>query len=244
MVKLLEVHRHRMEESRKKQILDILSGPYFGIEKVSEESLTLYDIALTHSSFAEDMRKKNVPCENFERLEFFGNYLLAYAVAGYLNDSTNYEPGEMSVRLQVTANPNLAKVVKKQDLKIKEAILLGEGTALTDNIIADAFEAFIGAIKYAEGTEKACKVILGIFADEIKSFNPDSNYKGRLQEYVAQKKLGNLKYKHVEEGPAHKKIHTAIVYLNGNMIGQGTAYKQSVAEMHAAREALQKLNIE
>lgn len=240
---MLEVHRHLMEESRKKKMLDILSGPYFRIEAATEEALALYDTALTHSSFVEDMRRKNVPCEDFERLEFFGNYLLAYAVAGYLYDSTNYEPGEMSVRLQVTANPNLARIVKKHDLKIKEAILLGEGTALTDNIIADAFEAFIGAIKYAEGTEKACEVILGIFADEIKCFNPDSNYKGRLQEYVVQQKLGDLEYRHVEDGPAHKRNHTAIVYLNGNMIGQGTAYKQSVAEMNAAREALQKLNV-
>jgi len=45
-----------MNESRKKQLLDILSGPYFGIEKVSEESLALYDIALTHSSFANQRK--------------------------------------------------------------------------------------------------------------------------------------------------------------------------------------------
>ncbi|WP_054847970.1 hypothetical protein [Methanoculleus chikugoensis] len=108
-----------MNESRKKQLLDILSGPYFGIEKASEESLALYEIALTHSSFANGT---DVPCEDNEKLEFFGNYLLDFVVAEYLHGLKLYEPKEMNKRIKVTANSNLADIVAKYDLEIDEAI--------------------------------------------------------------------------------------------------------------------------
>ncbi len=197
-----------MEESRKKQILNILSGSYFRIEP-HEESLAIYDIALTHSSFANEMKQKNMPCKDNEKLEFFGNYLLDYVIAGHLYDSSEYDPGEMNKWIKVTANANLADIVVKNDLKIDEALLLGSGTKLTMKMTANAFEAFIGAIHCAEGIEKAREVILGIFIEELKTFDPEGNYIGRLKEHVERHSLGGLKYSPSDEGPDHKKVWKA-----------------------------------
>jgi len=75
-----------MDEARKKQILDILSGHYFRI-KPREGSFELYNIALTHCSFDNGTKNTDVPCESNEKLEFFGNYLLDYELIPKLSRS-------------------------------------------------------------------------------------------------------------------------------------------------------------
>lgn len=177
-----------MDDTRQKKILDILDGNFFPIKNRDEIALALYDTALTHSSFANE----NKPCEDFERLEFLGNYFLDYVVAKYLYKSTEHAPKEMNNRLKVTENANLANIVFVKPLHIDDAILLGKGTTLTDKIIADSFEAFIGAILCCEKEKKAQDIVLGIFKDEIENFDPNSNKKGILQEYVATHKKGKV----------------------------------------------------
>lgn len=149
----------------------------------------------------------------------------------------------MSKRIKVTANPNLADIVVKYDLKIDEAIRFLGSQKPTMKITANAFEALIGAIHCAEGIEKAREVILGVFIEELKTFDPEGNYKGRLKEYVERHSLGALKYSPSDEGPGHKKVWKATVYLNREEIAQGVGFTKKRAEMDAAREALQKLNV-
>ncbi|KLK87885.1 hypothetical protein SZ63_07615 [Methanoculleus sediminis] len=105
-----------MEESRKKKILDILSGPYFRIEATTEEALALYDTTLTHSSLANEMKQRGIMCDDYERLEFFGNYLLDFIVAEHLYSTTCLPEGEMNTRIKVTENYNLADIVMEYDL--------------------------------------------------------------------------------------------------------------------------------
>ncbi|KAF5062960.1 Ribonuclease 3 [anaerobic digester metagenome] len=229
-----------MEESQKEKILDILRGPCFGIEP-HEDSLALYDTALTHSSFSNERKQENIPCEDNEKLEFFGNYLLDFVVAGYLHGCSVYDPKEMNKRVKVTANANLADIVVRNNLKIDEAIRFRGCRKPTMKMTANAFEAFIGAIYYAEGIEKAREVILGIFFEELKTFDPEGNYTGRLKEYVERHPLGELKYQPFSEGPDHKKVWRVAVCLNGKELAQGIGCTQKRAEMDAARKALLEL---
>ncbi|KUG19181.1 ribonuclease iii [hydrocarbon metagenome] len=148
----------------------------------------------------------------------------------------------MNKRIKVTANKNLADIVVKYDLKIDEAIRFREGEKPTMKMTANAFEAFIGAIHCAEGINKAREVILGIFVEELRNFDPEGNYKGRLQEHIARYSLGELIYRSSESGPGHKKAWAAAIYLNGEEIAQGVGYSKKRAEINAAREALQTLN--
>jgi len=229
-----------MEESQKEKILDILRGPYFRIEP-HEDSLALYDTALTHSSFSNERKQENIPCEDNEKLEFFGNYLLDFVVAGYLHDCSVYDPKEMNKRVKVTANANLADIVVRNNLKIDEAIRFQGCRKPTMKMTANAFEAFIGAIYYAEGIEKAREVILGIFVEELKTFDPEGNYTGRLKEYVERHPVDKLQCQSFAEGPDHKKVWRAVVRLNGEEIAQGVGFTKKRAEMNAARKALLEL---
>jgi len=231
-----------MEESRKKQILDVLSGQYFRIEP-HDNSLALYDTALTHSSFANDMKQKGIKCEDYERLEFFGNYLLDFVIADHLYATTKLPEGEMNKRIQVTENYNLADIVMKYDLGIDDAILLSKGTALTDSIIADTFEALIGAIFYDINLGKAKEVILRIFTAEIENVSEDKNAKGLLQEYIQSNQLMRPEYLYEKFGPDDAPKWTAKVLIGGENYGEGSGQRKREAAMYAAREALKKLNV-
>lgn len=229
-----------MEESRKKQILDVLSGQYFRIEP-HDDSLALYDTALTHSSFANEKKQKGIKCEDYERLEFFGNYLLDFIIADHLYATTRLPEGEMNKRIQVTDNYNLADIVMKYDLGTDDAILLSKGTPLTDSIIADTFEAFIGAIFYDTNLEKARDVVLMIFTSEIENVSED-NAKGLLQEYMQSNQQERPEYLYEKSGPDNAPKWTAKVLIGGENFGEGSGQRKRQAAMDAAREVLKKLN--
>lgn len=233
-----------MEESRKQQLLDILNGPYFKIEKDIEDDLSLYDTALTHSSFANEMKQKKKPCDDYERLEFFGNYFLDFVIAEHLYSTTSHPVGEMNRRLEVTENYNLANIVLEYDLGLDDAVLLSKGTILTDSIIADTFEAFIGAIYINVGLEKAKDVLLQIFTSEIEKVSREKNAKGLLQEYCLSHKMSEPEYSYVKSGQDHAPTWTASVMIGKTKCGEGSGTKKQKAAMDAAREALQKLTVE
>lgn len=232
-----------MEESRKQQLLDILNGPYFRIEKTTEKALALYDTALTHSSFANERKQQGIQCEDYERLEFFGNYFLDFVIAEYLYSTTSHPVGEMNRRLEVTENYNLANIVLEYDLGLDDAVLLSKGTSLTDSIIADTFEAFIGAIYINVGLEKAKEVILRIFPTEIEKISREKNPKGLLQERCQSQKKGKPEYRYVKSGQDHAPTWIASVMIGKTTCDEGSGTKKQKAAMDAALEALKKLNV-
>jgi len=223
-----------MEESRKQQILGILRGEHFRITECNEEKLALYNTALTHKSYANGM-------SNFERLEFLGNYVLDYVIADVLYDSSELPPGEMNTRIKVTENSNLADIVMRKNLGIDKAIVHGKGTKIRDSMIADAFEAFIGAVYKNEGMEKVKSIIQGIFADEIEKAGQNTNPKGALQEYVQKKGNGKLDYEYTESGPDHEKTWMARVIIDEKTYEEGRGPSKIRASMQAAERTLEKI---
>ena len=87
------------------------------------------------------------------------------------------------------------------------------------------------------------EIILGIFVEELKTFDPEGNYNGRLQEYIVRHPVDKLEYPSFAEGPDHKKVWRAAVCLNGKELTQGAGYTQRRAEMDAARKALKELSV-
>jgi ribonuclease III len=223
-----------MEEFRKQQILDILSGEYFQITECNEEKLALYNKALTHTSYTQEMT-------NFERLEFLGNYVLDCVIADVLYESSELQPGEMNKRMKVTKNTNLAEIVMRKNLGIDKAILHGKGMRVKDSMIADAFEAFIGAIYKNEGMDTVKEIIQGIFSDEIEKTGQDTDFKRTLQEYVQKNGLGKLEYKHIRSGAAHEIIWTARVVIGKKTYEEGRGPSKPRAEMQAAKKTLKKI---
>ena len=209
------------------------------------KDIRLYETAFSHSSYANEHKVKN----DYERLEFLGDAVLDLVVADYLYNHYKESEGEMTkVRASyVCENANYAYATS---LGLQEYIKVGHGEeSATRNykkaIVADIFEALIGAIYIDLGYATARKVILNTIVSYIEDPNVTffSDYKSALQEYV-QTEQKSLNYNIIkEEGPAHNRSFTCEVTLDDIIYGVGTGSSKKEAEQEAAKVALQKLAI-
>ena len=199
----------------------------------------------THPSYANE----NKSCCSNERLEFLGDAVLDLVVADYLYSNKSEKEGEMTkVRASyVCENANYEYATS---LDLSKFILVGhgeqkEGGKYKKAIVADTFEALMGAIYLDLGYATSRKIILNIVVPYIE--NPNiiffSDYKSALQENVqtAQKSLSYELVK--EEGPAHDRLFTVNVIVDNIVYGTGTGTSKKEAEQEAAKEALEKLAI-
>ena len=135
-------------------------------------------------------------------------------------------------------------------LGLSKYILVGhgeqkEGGNLKKAIVADIFEALMGAIYIDLGFSTVRNVILKVVVPYIENPNVTffSDYKSSLQEYV-QTEQKSLEYKLVnEEGPAHDKRFTVDVVIDSIVYGTGIGTSKKEAEQEAAKVALNKLAV-
>ena len=203
----------------------------------------LYQTAFSHSSYVNEHNVKS----NYERLEFLGDAVLDLVLADYLYVHHKETEGEMTkVRATyVCENANYQYAI---DLGLTKYILVGHGESkdgepLKKAIVADIFEALVGAIYIDLGYATARKVVLNIIVPYMENPNVTffSDYKSSLQEFV-QTEQKSLDYHIVkEEGPAHMKTFTMDVIIDGIVYGTGVGSSKKEAEQEAAREALEKL---
>ncbi len=198
----------------------------------------LLETALTHSSYANEHKG----CDNYERLEFLGDAVLEVVTSEYFYLHTNYKEGEMTkLRANYVCEKALATYAK--ELGIDENIRLGHGQMhnLNDTIIADVFEAVVGAIYLDQGYSVAKKYIDTIIIPYIKKemdFNAD--YKTKLQELVQTGKK-SVEYEVVKEyGEAHKKVFEVVVKIDNIIYGKGRGSSKKEAEQRAALDAYNK----
>ena len=197
--------------------------------------------ALTHTSYANEHNK-----ESYERLEYLGDAVLELIISEYLYKYTNHAEGIMTkLRAHYVCENALYEYSLK--LKLNEYLKLGKGEEESGGkfrkaIVADIFEAFIGAMYLDQGINKVKSfiddnVIPIIESDELDFFN---DYKSKLQEYVQTDKR-SLEYVILnEEGPAHNKTFTAVVKIDNIVYGKGVAHSKKEAEQEAAKDALRK----
>ena len=202
----------------------------------------LYDVAFLHSSYTNEKNSK----EDYERLEFLGDAVLELVVSDYLYNNYHLVEGEMT---KARANYVCEKALSTYALEfnLQEYIKLGNGELkagglLKPTILADIFEALMGAIYLDLGFETVKKIIITIIKPYIdKQSNFLEDYKSKLQELVQTEKR-TVEYKLVDEsGPAHNKSFTLEVVISGIKYGSGTGASKKIAEQNAAKEALEKL---
>ena len=205
----------------------------------------LLEEALTHSSYANENRDKNIKCN--ERLEFLGDAVLSIVVADYIYKNCPELPeGELTkLRAALVCEKALFKFGKTINLGDYLLLSKGEkngGGANRPSIVSDAFEAVIAAIYLDGGFEPAIKHILRFIIPEIsnQSKKPFKDYKTTLQEIVQKNPGESIEYYMVSEsGPDHDKHFVFEVHLNSNVIGKGGGRSKKEAEQNAAREALE-----
>lgn len=204
--------------------------------------------ALTHSSYANE--NKNEHIEYNERLEFLGDAVLGFVVGSYLYKHFPGIPeGELSkLRASVVCEAMLSE--KSKALKIGQNMRFGHGEEMSGgreriSILADAFEAVIGAIYLDGGIEAATGFILEQLEEDIykmKKVFKTLDSKTNLQEIIQKNSSSPISYKIVDEqGPAHKRIFTAQVIHNNKILGQGQGNSKKEAEQMAAYNAIEKM---
>jgi len=206
---------------------------------------TLLEKALTHRSFAYEKGG----LDTNERLEFLGDAVLGIVVTDALyREYPSLPEGELAKMRAALVNMTVLADVAK-DIGIGEAVLLGRGEAMTGgrtkpSILADTFEAILGAVYLDQGMRASARVVLGLFLPRIRGQvegGTVQDYKTSLQELAAAR-LGTMpEYRIEETGPDHAKRFTATVVLGGEAYGDGGGRSKKEAEQAAARVAITRL---
>ncbi|XER06754.1 Ribonuclease 3 [Sporomusa rhizae] len=204
--------------------------------------------ALIHTSYANETKGINV--RHNERLEFLGDAVLDLIISSYLFSQCPHLPeGELTkARAQVVCEQTLAK--RALELGIGEYLLLGKGEALSGgreriSILADAFEAIIGAVYLDSGFKSAAKYVLNQLKSEVILVERGDylkDYKTWLQEIVQKNNDSKIAYEVINErGPDHDKSFEVAVLLSNQRMGSGWGKSKKEAEQQSAKQALIKL---
>jgi len=213
---------------------------FFGLNFKNKQ---LLETALTHSSYANENHK-----ESNERLEFVGDAVLDLIIGKYLyEENKHYNEGDLTKkRAKYVCEAALVEYAKACNLGA--SLLLGHGEEKTGGrnrnaLLADAFEALVGAIFLDKGLKEVYKVTDKVVIPLVKEDKEENfiDFKSHLQELV-QSDHRQLEYKvHDESGPSHNKTFTIRVYMDEILMGEGKGHSKKEAEQNAAEIALKKL---
>lgn len=206
-------------------------------------SQELFDRAVRHRSATPSV------LDSYERLEFFGDSVLGLIVAQFLFENyPHWDQGMMSkAKSFVVQEAPLAETALK--LGLDQYIELspseeGTGGRTRPSILADVFEALIGAIFLEKGLEPARWFVLEQLHPYLHQIsggdvNP-TDFKSRLQE-VAQATWRRAPLYRIaaEQGFAHEKRFIVQVLFDNEVIGEGTGRSKKEAEQFAAKDALE-----
>ncbi len=208
---------------------------------ITPKSIEYYNVAFTHSSYANEHNLKY----NYERMEFLGDAVLELVVTDYLYKNTDVKEGEMTkLRASYVCENALYEYAK--EIELFRFIKVGHGEELDGGkckktIMADIFEALIGAIYLDLGYEKAKYFIEQTIFPHIKDNSEYlKDYKSQLQELVQTNKK-SVEYELINEtGPAHNKTFEVTVKIDGILYGKAKGKSKKEAEQNAAKIALDK----
>ncbi|MCX6134722.1 MAG: ribonuclease III [Ignavibacteriales bacterium] len=204
--------------------------------------------SLLHRSYLQYLGQ-NV--QSNERLEFLGDAILNSLVADYLYCRyPSLEEGDLTkIRSRLVNRKALA--LRAKELHLSDYMLLSSSALQSvdsgsDSILADAFEAVIGALYLDGGLNAARTFVLGVLLSHtgiLSSALTDDNYKSALLEYAQGRSMGVPRYAVVkEDGPDHDRRFTVEVFLGSESLGVGIGRSKKDAEQAAAAQGLEHIN--
>lgn len=208
------------------------------------DDVNLFGLAMRHRSATSQPIT-----DSYERLEFFGDSVLGMVIAEYLfTHHPEWDQGMLSkAKSSVVQEGPLAEVALK--LGLDQFVELSGSEEATGgrnrpSILADVFEALLGAIYMESGIE----VVRWFILEQLQPFiqnvstgdvNPH-DYKSKLQEVAQAKWHKTPTYRLVREaGFAHERRFTVQVLFDDEVMGEGIGRSKKEAEQQAADEALQ-----
>ena len=208
------------------------------------KSKTLLKQAFTHRSYLNEHKGFG---EHNERLEFLGDAVLELIVSEFLFHKYPTKPeGELTAYRAALVNTVSISGVA-QELGMNDFLLLSKGEAKDKGrarqyILANAFEALIGALYLDSGYETAKKFIADqLFhkTDAVVAGRLWQDAKSKLQE-LAQEKQGITPTYQVmsQSGPDHDKVFLVGAFIGTERLATGEGRSKQEAEQDAAQKAL------
>lgn len=213
--------------------------------KIPYTNKDLINQAFVHSSYVNEHKNG---MGNNERLEFMGDAVLqVYSAQRLYSIEPPLPEGLMSTRRSnLVSEKALAQIVREN--KLNEFLLLGAGEEKTggrnrDSIIADMFEAFIGAVYLDQGIDVTYRLLDDLMAEHIKEIDESTyDYKTKLQEYIQSDSRKSIVYETISvDGPNNNPQFEVAVKIDGLIYGTGKASSKKQAQKNAAKSALEKL---
>lgn len=226
------------------------------IEKVEQKlgysfkNKSLLALAFVHCSFINENRF--VIKEHNERLEFLGDSVLGILVAEYLyKELPESSEGVLSsMRSRLVEAGSCVRYIQK--IGLESYIIVGKGEKKNhkgkgrDTILADLFEAIMGAIYLDGGIEAAKQFLFGHFLEEMEAIlaKPINNWKAELQDFCQKHYQDTPRYSILQEtGPDHCKQFEVEVLVCDKRLGIGEGSSKKSAEQLAAKVALRDLKL-
>ncbi|MDO8658030.1 MAG: ribonuclease III [Candidatus Levybacteria bacterium] len=205
----------------------------------------LFKQAFTHRSYLNESKERT---ESNERLEFLGDSILSFVVSQYLfKKYPDFNEGTLTnLRSLLVNTKSLASISKHLDFGNLLRLSKGEEDSKgrqNQSLLADSFEAFIGALFLDQGIKKVFLFLEEVLLQKADDFVKKRSFKdpkSLLQEHVQARRQSSPIYKVIlEEGPAHAKIFTVGVYVQNMLLGKGLGKSKQEAEENAAKQALE-----
>ena len=213
----------------------------------------LLERALTHSSFAYEMRSglEGEVSGDYELMEFLGDTILGFLISEHLFlNHPSLSEGELSkIRSFLVSANHLASL--SQELDLGAFLRLGHGEEKTGGrkkkaLLADLFESLIAAIYLDGGFEPTRRFIFSRFSSQLEEIAEEQldfqDRKSLLQEELHARGFTEPTYQVVEEsGPDHSKQFVVEVHIEDKLLAQASGKSKKEAQQRAAEKALEEL---
>lgn len=208
----------------------------------------LLDEALTHTTYVNEHREEDI--QDNQRLEFLGDSVVnAVITARLFSELADEREGTLTKkRAELINETALARIAR--NLFLGDHLRLGRGEELDQgrekpSILADAYEALIGAVFLDSSFDEASRIVEMHFTDVLGPIEKVSitDYKSLLLE-ICQSRFKRLPRVVVadEIGPEHDKEFVVNVELEGRVVGRGRGRNKKQAAQSACKEALKSLD--
>jgi ribonuclease-3 len=202
----------------------------------------LLELALTHRSYSYE----NGRGPNNERLEFLGDAILGFLVTAHIHDHfSDMDEGNLTkLKNAVVSAPALAQAASS--INLGEYLLLGKGEIQTGgrekmNLLADSFEAILGAAYVSKGLEAARTIVdqhILPLLDSAEDLLLSADPKTTLLESMQQQGKAAPLYQTTHEGPDHDRTFFANLIIDGIVVASASGRSRKQAETNAAIKAL------
>lgn len=204
----------------------------------------LLEKALTHRSYLNENNLKKISSN--ERLEFLGDSVLSFVVAEELfQKNQGASEGDLTALRSLLVRSHTLTLCARE-ISLGEYLYLSRGESkngkTNPTLLADAYEALLGAIYLDQGLEVVAKFIKKRVLDKEESLAKDideADLKGKLQMLVQEKFKKTPTYKLLSQnGPDHQKKFNVGAFLGRKLLGNGQGESLKKASQEAAASAL------